>query len=126
MTNVMVNADCGNSPKNIFVKDLAIAFARRDTNFILGSTTDDILWNRIGQKPVQGKSDFARALEQIKNDPVEELTIHHVVTHGKAGAVNGLLRSQDGKRRAFCEVYEFSNAKGSSVREITSYVLEIS
>lgn len=39
--------------------------------------------------------------------------------------VNGTLTLKSGKARDFCEVYEFSNAKGTSVQEITSYVIEM-
>jgi hypothetical protein len=52
------------------------------------------------------------------------LTIHHVVTHGKAGSVDGILQLQDGGSVAFCDVYEFTNAKGTAVRAITSYLIE--
>jgi hypothetical protein len=52
------------------------------------------------------------------------VTIHHVVTHGKAGAVNGTMKLKDGRSRQFCDVHEFTNAKGTSVRAITSYVIE--
>jgi hypothetical protein len=62
----------------------------------------------------------------MEKDKVVELTIHHVVSHGKAGAVDGMTKTKNGKIYAFCEVYEFSGAKGTSVREITSYVIEVS
>lgn len=126
MTTVIPSGECGNSPKNIFVENLTIAFAKGDAEFVLSSVTDDILWNILGQKLIQGKNDFAKAVEQMRNDRVVEIAIHHVVTHGKAGAVNGTVKMENGRTCAFCDVYEFSNAKGTHVREITSYVIEIS
>lgn len=125
MTRVITSEDCGNSPKNIFVQDLTIAFAKRNSKFILGNVTDDIRWNIVGNKLIQGKDNFAEALEQKKNEKVEELTMQHVATHGKAGAVNGTTKSKNGKTYAFCDVYEFSNTKGTAVKEMTSYVIEI-
>jgi hypothetical protein len=53
------------------------------------------------------------------------MIMHHIATHGKAGAVNGTTKLKNGKTRAFCDVYEFSGAKGTSIKEITSYVIEI-
>jgi hypothetical protein len=50
----------------------------------------------------------------------EELAIHH----GKAGAADGTLKSKNRKRRAFCDVYEFSKATGTEVKQITSYIIE--
>ena len=124
MTKVITSEDCGNSPKNIFVQDLTIAFAIGDSKFLLNNVTDDVRWNRIGNKLVQGKDDFAKALEKLRKKETTQLTVHHVVTHGKAGAVNGTAKMKNGKTYAFCDVYEFSNTKGEGVREITSYVIE--
>lgn len=125
MTRIIVSEDCGNSPKNIFVQELTIAFAKGDAKFILGNVTDDIRWNIVGNRLIQGKNDLAEALKRMKNDKVVELAIHHVATHGKAGAVDGSTKLKDGKTRAFCAVYEFSGTTGTRVREITSYVIDI-
>ena len=126
MTTVIVSEDCGNSPKNIFLQNLTIAFAKRDTQFVLNSITDDISWHIVGELLFQGKADFVEALNKSENDSVVEITIQHVVTHGKAGAVNGIRKLRNGKTIAFCEVVEFSGAKGTRVREINSYWIEMS
>lgn len=125
MTRVITSEDCGNSPKNIFVQDLTIALAKRDSKFILSNVTDDVRWNIIGDTPIQGKDNFAEALEGMKNDKALQLTVQHVATHGKTGAVNGTTKLENGKTRAFCDVYEFSNTTGTAVKEITSYIIEI-
>ena len=125
MTKVIVGEDCGNSPKNIFLKNLTIAFAKRDSKFILDNVTDDVRWNIIGKKLIQGKDDFAAAMDLMKTDKAVEISIHHIATHGKSGFVNGTVKSTNGKTSTFCDVYEFSNAKGTAVREIKSYVIEI-
>lgn len=125
MTKVIVGEDCGNSPKNIFLKDLTIAFAKRDSKFILGKVTEDFRWNIIGDKLIQGKDNFAETLEWMKYDKAIELSIHHIATHGKSGFVNGTIKLKNKKTNTFCDVYEFSNTKGTAVKEITSYVIEI-
>jgi len=125
MTKIIVSADCGNSPKNVFIEKLTAAFAKRDAKFILGNVTDDIRWNIVGDTLIEGKDNFAAILGQMKNEKVLELTIRHIATHGKAGAVDGTVILEDGKIRAFCDVYEFSGAKGTAVKEITSYVIDI-
>jgi SnoaL-like domain len=125
MTKVIIGEDCGNSPKNIFVQELTIAFAKGESKFILDRVTDDIRWNIVGDTLIEGKDNFIKAIERMKNDKVAQLTIHHVATHGKAGAVNGTSTFEDGKTRAFCHVYEFSNTKAVAVKEIISYIMEI-
>jgi hypothetical protein len=87
MTKIIISEDCGNSPKNIFVQDITIAFAKGDSKFIAGKVTDDFRWNIIGDQLIEGKDRIAEALDEIKKDSVEVLTIRHIATHGKAGAV---------------------------------------
>lgn len=125
MMRVIIGEDCGNSPKNIFVQELTIALASGDLKSALNSVTDDIRWNIVGDKVIQGKDLFAKALEAKKKDKAVELTIHHVATHGKAGAVNGTTKFKNKNTQAFCYVYEFRDTKGSSVKEITSYGIEV-
>jgi hypothetical protein len=54
-----------------------------------------------------------------------ELSIHHIATHGKTGALDGTRKLESGKTRAFCDMYEFNGTKGSAVKEITSYVIPV-
>lgn len=122
MTKVTINEDCGNSPKNIFVEELTIAFAKGDAKFILSHITDDVRWDTIGDQVREGKHDVANAGIET---PASELIIHHVATHGKTGMVDGRIKLEGGKTHAFCHVFEFSNTKGTSVKEIISYILEI-
>ncbi len=75
---------------------------------------------------MRGAEAFAAALKRRAEQGVVKLTIHHVLTHGKSGAVDGTLDLADGKTLAFCDVYEFGSAKGTSVKAITAYTIEIS
>ena len=125
MTKVITSEDCGNSPKNIFVQDLTIAFAKGDSKFILDKVTDNVRWNRVGEELIEGNDNFVQALKKLKENKAAQLTVHRVATHGKTGAVNGTMKLKNGKTYAFCDVYEFSNTKGEKVKEITSYVIEI-
>jgi hypothetical protein len=125
MTRIMIGEDCGNSPKNIFVQEITIALAKGDLRSLLNRVTDDIRWNVVGDRVIQGKDRFAEALQEKKNDKALELNIAHVATHGKAGAVDGRMKFKSGKINAFCNIYEFSNAKGTAIKEIISYRIEI-
>lgn len=125
MTRVIVSEDCGNSPKNIFLQKLTIAFAKCDSKFILDSVTDDIRWNVLGNQLIEGKNNFAKALEKLRNDAKIEISIQNIATHGKAGFVNGVTQSKNGKTYAYCDAYTFSNTKGTAVKGIISYLIEI-
>jgi hypothetical protein len=64
-----------------------------------------------------------------KNKFIEDLILVWAVSEWQAlldrVAVNGTMKLDSGKQYAFCEVFEFGNAKGTNVRSITSYVIEI-
>jgi hypothetical protein len=123
MTKVIISEDCGNSPKNLFLQKFTVAFAKMDTKFLVDNVTDDIHWNIVGDKIIRGKDDFASALQEMRS--AEEITILHIVTHGKSGAADGNLKFKSGRTFGFCDVYEFNNAKGQAIKNITSYVIEI-
>lgn len=125
MTKIIIGEDCGNSPKNFFLQKLTIAFAKGDAKSILRKVTEDIRWNIVGDRVIQGQANFAEALERMRADKASELTIHHIATHGKSGAVDGTRKPNNGRVHAFCDVYEFKDAKGTCVKAITSYVIEI-
>lgn len=123
MTKIITSEDCGNSPKNIFVQALTIAFTKADLKFIQKSVTDNVRWAVVGEKTIEGKDILLQAVEQAAD--VEELIVLHVMTHGKAGAVNGKKRLKNGMVLEFCNVYEFKDAKGTSVQAITTYEIKI-
>jgi hypothetical protein len=60
MTKVIIGEDCGNSPKNIFVQELTIAFAKGDMKFSLNNVTDDVRWNRVGDRLIEGTEKLSR------------------------------------------------------------------
>lgn len=114
--------------KGTFLQELNEAFANSDTDYIAEYVTDDIRWMIVGDRTVQGKEAFVEALKEMEGDEPMELTIHHIITHGRTASVDGVMKmpdgSGDGKAYAFCDVYTFSGFKNPKVKEMTSYVIE--
>ena len=125
MTKIVSSPNCGNSPKMEFLKAFNTAFAKGDVAFLTESVTDNIVWTVIGDKKIEGKEKFAEALEKMTSEKATELTIHQILSHGKEGATNGLLKMQNGKQYAFADFYVFQSAKGLKIKAITSYCLEV-
>ncbi len=125
MTRVNLSEDCGNSPKNLLIQTLTVALAKRDSAGVLELASEPFVWDFVGQRRVEGLEALAGALEALKQEAVEELTVRHVLTHGIAGASNGVLQMADGRTLAFCNVFVFSSAKAKAVREITTYLVEL-
>lgn len=125
MTKIVSSPNCGNSPKMEFLKDFNIAFVKGNVEFIVESVTDDVIWNIIGDKKIDGKKAFAEKLEKMKSEKTTELRIDQILSHGKEGATNGIMKMQNGKKYAFSDFYKFKGAKGAKIKSITSYVIEI-
>tara|TARA_R110000868_G_scaffold259361_5_gene517269 strand:+ start:24850 stop:25227 length:378 start_codon:yes stop_codon:yes gene_type:complete len=125
MTKITVRPDCGNAPKKDFLKEINIAFAKGNSDFLLERVTDKIVWNIIGDKKLEGKKKVTEVLEKMKTEKASELILDQILTHGKEGAVSGIMKMKNGKKYAFSDFYEFNTAKGVKVKSITSYVIEL-
>jgi hypothetical protein len=111
-------ADCGNSPKNAFVEALTVALAKGSRRALWKMLTVDVEWRVAGGAVYHGIETVAQVAEQ---GGVAELAIDTVVTHGRAGVVEGSRRMSDGRELAFCFVFAFANARGDRVMRITEY-----
>jgi hypothetical protein len=125
MTKITSSPNCGNSPKMEFIKQFNIAFANGDIERIITSVTDDIVWDIIGDKKIKGKEHFTKELEKMRSLETAELIIEQILSHGKEGAANGIIRMQNGQQYAFADFYTFKGASGTQIKAITSYVLEV-
>ncbi|WP_236976638.1 hypothetical protein [Membranihabitans maritimus] len=125
MTKIVSSPNCGNSPKMEFLKDFNIAFAKGNLEFITKSVVDEIEWNIIGGKKIEGKEKFTKELEKMKSEKAAELIIDQILSHGKEGAASGIIKMQNGKKYAFSDFYKFKGAKGVKIKSITSYIIGI-
>lgn len=125
MTKITINSDCGNSSKKEFLKKINIAFAQADSDFLIESVTDDIVWEMVGDKTIEGKEDFAAVLEEMKEKAASELLVEQILTHGREGAVNGVITASSGNKYAFSDFYKFRGAKGAKIKRLTSYVIKL-
>lgn len=125
MTKIISSPNCGNSPKMKFIKEFNIAFAKGNLEFLMKNVTDDIVWNIIGNKKIEGKEKFTEELKKMISEKVIELIIDQTLSHGKEGASNGVMKMKNGKKYAFSDFYVFKNTKSTDLKLITSYVIEI-
>lgn len=125
MAKIISSTNCGNSPKMTFLKEFNIAFAKNNLDFIIENVTDEIVWNIIGDRKIEGREDFMDELKKMKSEKTTELFIDQILSHGKTGASNGIIKRQNGKKYAFSNFYVFQNTKSTQLKSITSYVIEI-
>ena len=121
---INIHPDCGNSPKREFIKDFNLAFFQGNTEFILNHVSDDITWEIFGDKTIQGKADFSKEIQAMAGYPADELSVHHIITHGKEAACNGEFVMGE-KRYAFSDFYVFASAGSKTIKKLYSYIVEI-
>jgi len=125
MVELEINADCGNSPRREFLKEFNSAFAKGDTSFIEANLTEEVSWHMVGDRTITGKPAFVAELESMKTSPVKKLVLQTVVTHGRDASASGEMHMATGEVYAFCDVYAFAKASGTTLKSITSYVIKI-
>lgn len=121
--DLLIQPDCGNSPKMKLVQDLTIYFASYAIPKVMDYLAEDVKWTLVGDSPIEGKADFEAALQSMSDNKASKLTIHQILTHGKEAAVHGEMLMEDGKTYAFADFYQFSSAKSEKVKAIVSYVI---
>lgn len=125
--NIKIECDenCGNSPKKQLLRDLTIAFAKNEIDFCLDWITDDIVWEIVGDRLIQGKGKYEEALNDLRTKKSQALHIYNIITHGNTGSVNGTLLLTNKQCFSFCDVYNFRGfGKHSKIKAITSYIIE--
>ena len=99
---------------------MSVAFAGADAGLIDSLAVPKLVWLHVGKKSVEGQDAVLSAIR--KSGPATEVAIERVVSHGRAGAINGII-TRSGKRTAFCHMFEFNNAKGTHVKSISTYLV---
>ena len=117
MTRVTGSRDCGNSPKNKFVQDIA-------TGLELGEATpqhfsEDVIWEGVSEDPINGMGALMQELAR-RTTPIA-ITIEHAISHGRVGCASGETAIGNGRSRRFSHVFEFTNAKANRVAMINTY-----
>ncbi len=125
MTKIISSPNCGNSPKMTFLKEFNIAFAKGNLEFLTENVMDEIVWNIIGDRRIEGKEKFIEELKKMKGEKTTELTLEQILSHGKEGATSGIIKMENGKKYAFSDFYVFKNTKSTALKTITSYVIGI-
>ena len=119
--------DCGNTPLKEMIRDFNIAFGKGDIRSIADKLTDNIVWEMVGDKIIEGKEKVVAELEKMKEYTASELTIDHIITHGKVASCNGsFVMKEGGAKYAFCDVYDFDKSgKNARIKKMISFGVKI-
>lgn len=123
---VFLDEDCGNSPRNLFLKNFTVAFTKGESKYVQQNITEDAKWDYIGNKVITGKDDFLKELLKSKFIKPKKIKIDSVISHGNTGAVSGFMDLENGRNYAFCHVFRLSGfPRKAIVKKISSFVIKV-
>jgi hypothetical protein len=125
MPKVIKIADCGNSPKNLLVQALAVAIETSNATAFGRCVSEDVVWAVPGRRSFDGKAACLAYLKSRKRDVPKQVRVRRAISHGRAGAADGVLALASGFLRSFCHVVDFASAKGGRVSRISTYYSDL-
>ena len=112
--------DCDNAPKRRIIRDVVIAFYKKDWQTIKEILEDKFTFKIIGNRTFETTDDFRKYLD--RDIEVIELSIDDVLSHGKYGACNGIVKSKK-EDISFAYFFEFQSAGKNSIKTISEYII---
>ena len=110
MIRITRSADCGNSPKNAAVEEIAVILEGGEWSG--DAFNESTVWALADGTLVEGDDDIRDA----RTIAPREIRIVHAIAHGKVGAVSGVT---DGK--AFAYILNYTSAGMKRLARIDSY-----
>ena len=123
MAKINIQPDCGNAPRKLYLKDLNVAIANGDIEFLTKNIHDSITWELVGHAKVTGKENYFKAIIEHKLWKVKELTIDTIITHGPDASVSGQVIAADHSSFSFCDIYRFKGAGGTTINSIKTFLI---
>lgn len=115
--------------KEEFIRDFNEAFAKNDLDFILGSMTENIVWDFVGEGTRKGKEAVKEFLKPMENIKTLEMDLLQIISREQSVAANGRMKikepSGEIKSFGFVDFYELDGQKNPKVAKMTSYVVAI-
>jgi hypothetical protein len=118
-----IPADCGNAPKKQVIRDFNIAFAQGDVTGVLSFLAEEVEWDIVGNKVLQGKAAVEAELNYMAETSFQSLSLDIVLTHGKFGSAVGALTTVDGDVYRFSDTYEFVSAGKHTIQRFISFAM---
>ena len=112
--------DCGNSPKQKFAEDFTIAILKKDLPYLEEHSEENL---QISHNGKESESGLGLLLGYVP-EKARAISIHNVISHGKKASANARLETKNSGNIEFAFFFQFSNAKGTSISEITFYKIE--
>lgn len=113
--------------KEEFLQKFNEAFVQNDINYIIDSTTDDVIWTMVGDKTIRGREELAKSMNEMKDTSGLQIYVDAMIVEGDWAAVDGNMSFEDkeGNRKTygFCDLYKFRDEGELKISELRSYII---
>ena len=113
-----------------FLRKINEAFMDGDKEYLLESVTADFCWNIVGEKLIGGKTEFTDALELMQEMPPLNIKVGKIIISENTGVVVGMVTGKNRlgqkKQYSFCDIYELEETPALKIKQMTSYVVDVS
>lgn len=93
------------------------AFVLNNEHEIIELVTPDVSWL------ISGVDNVVKAVCGSVMNGITELVLNQVLTHGREGAVQGILKLEN-KEISFSHFFHFASASGKKIKKIVSFYVE--
>jgi hypothetical protein len=123
MSDVIIKPTFIDSPRNLFLRDLHLAFAQGDVSAICASISEKIHWQIIGRRKL-GEIEN-RNIDSIKRTSckVEQLIIVSIIETGQEACVSGSICFVNKSQFMFANVFRFKQLWGTKIESIDTFML---
>ncbi|WP_111720957.1 nuclear transport factor 2 family protein [Homoserinimonas sp. OAct 916] len=122
MLTIHEEPDCGNAPRKLILRNLVVALATQDSEYVDSLLSDDVVWDLVGGQVLMGRDAIREWI--TSQGPVDAVTFGTFLTHGRGAGVDGSLDLADGPRSRFCHVLRFAGAaRTAKVIGVNSYII---
>ncbi|GAK08078.1 hypothetical protein [Geomicrobium sp. JCM 19038] len=120
--NLTLPTGCDNAPRKKVIIDLTLAFLANDSLTIQEYLHPTAVWMKFAtNEELTGIEEIKQNVEAT-HQPIRDLTIASVITHGKFASVDGVVHFSNNHILYFCDVFTFTSASNKGVvKEINSY-----
>lgn len=122
MITVTTSPNCGNAPKQAYIRDVLTAAARGDRDTVAQAVTADWTHRVAGRPPASGDDAADELIAEMSPAGLETLDFIVVMSHGKLAAASGWLTGKSGRVEFCCMVTFSGHSKSARIAECVTYL----
>ena len=124
MSDVIIKPTFIDSPRNLFLRDLHLAFAHGEVSSICASISEKIHWQIIGRKKLGEIENREIDGNTIRRCKVEQLIIDSILEDGQESCVSGSVCFVNKSQFSFANIFRFKETWGTKIESINTFLLK--